>query len=296
MPERPLRRLFRPSLAVVVAALALIGPAAPAATASSVTASDAGACEVVAGELSWGFKESFRAYISGSIAHGEWTTFDGASYETPKFSWTGATGSFDADTSSGGVSLTGGIRFTGHDGLLDTTVSNPTLLLAADGTARLLVDLTSVSMEDALAGAADSAQTFSQLPLVSLDLAASPLQVTDEGVSATDVPTAITQEGFEAFGSYEPGTAFDPVTFALALECADPAPASSAPASPAPEASAVAGSDAEPASTMSTAWLPWTLSAVALAVMIGFVAWLVRRTRPRRGDPGRAVTDGDDRS
>src|SRR5690606_23738697 len=42
-------------------------------------------CTVTDAELVWGYKESFRSYISGSIAHGEWTVADGAAYETPNF-------------------------------------------------------------------------------------------------------------------------------------------------------------------------------------------------------------------
>ena len=41
----------------------------------------------------WGFKESFRAYIDGDIANGEWTTAGGATYETPEFTWSDGTGS-----------------------------------------------------------------------------------------------------------------------------------------------------------------------------------------------------------
>ena len=79
--------------------------------------------------LTWGFKETFRSYISGTIANGEWTVADGATYETPDFGWADGVGSFDPSTGEGTISFDGSIRFTGHGGVLDTTVSNPQLRL-----------------------------------------------------------------------------------------------------------------------------------------------------------------------
>src|SRR3546814_1010818 len=130
-------------------------------------------------------------------------------FRSPSFGWSGAAGAFDPSAHTGDASFAGAIHFTGHDGLLDTTVADPTLRFAADGTAQLLVDLTSLSMEDAIAGNAEAAETVTQVPLVTLDLTASPLQTQGDTIAAIAVPTAITPEGFEAFGSYEPGTEFE---------------------------------------------------------------------------------------
>src|SRR3546814_3461048 len=88
----PIRGALVAFAAVLAASLAAGSAehAAPGASAVGRAASPATACDVVGGELSWGFKESFRAYISGSIAAGEWTTSGGATYETPSFGWSGA--------------------------------------------------------------------------------------------------------------------------------------------------------------------------------------------------------------
>ena len=52
-------------------------------------------------QLTWGFKASFRAYITSSIANGAWTESGNASYTTPNFIWRGGTGTFDASATNG---------------------------------------------------------------------------------------------------------------------------------------------------------------------------------------------------
>jgi len=194
-----------------------MSPATPA------SAAPAAACTVVDGSLTWGFKESFRSYISGSIARGEWEVLDGATYETPTFGWSGGTGAYDPATATGEAAFAGGIRFTGHGGLLDTTVENPTLVLTSATTAQLRVDVSGVAMEDAVAGD-DTVHSQSQVALVDIDLSAA--AVAEDGdrvtITAIDAPTAITPEGFEAFGNYPAGTPFDPLTLAVTAECIDP--------------------------------------------------------------------------
>ena len=51
-----------------------------------------GACEVQDVSITWGFKESFRSYISGSIAQGSWEASGDVGYEIPHFTLTGGTG------------------------------------------------------------------------------------------------------------------------------------------------------------------------------------------------------------
>ncbi len=63
-------------------------------------------CPVDDATLTWGFKETFRSYISGSIANGEWTVADGATYETPDFGWSDGTGAYDPDGGEGLIAFT----------------------------------------------------------------------------------------------------------------------------------------------------------------------------------------------
>ena len=81
-------RLLAVALAVG-AGLGMLGPAAQAAARPRWSSPAASSRDAT---LTWGFKESFRAYIDGDIANGEWTTSGGATYETPEFSWSDGTG------------------------------------------------------------------------------------------------------------------------------------------------------------------------------------------------------------
>src|SRR5690606_7451077 len=105
----------------------------------------AGSCTISDATLTWGFKESFRAYLTSSIAHGEWIVSDGAAYETPEFSWHG-TGSLDPATQRGDLAFEGSVLFWGHDGALQTTIANPRVVLGVDG-AVLLLDVTGTTQD-----------------------------------------------------------------------------------------------------------------------------------------------------
>ncbi len=286
----PSRRALALTCFTGALALALVPAAAQAASAPAMpaAAAPATACTVSAADVTWGFKESFRSYVSGSIAKGAWEVQDGASYETPNFSWTGGTGWFDAATQTGEVSFTGGIHFTGHNGLLDTTVQNPTLLLTGPGTAQVLIDISGVSMEDALAGSTEAA-TLTAVPLVNVDMAAASIEESDKTLtlSAAAAPTSITADGFAAFGNYETGTPFDPIALTVSAECpvADPQPSPT-------ETVVLEAAEVSQAESTGTNWV--LLAAIAAAAVAVFsAAAAVLATRRRRAVSG-AVTARDE--
>ncbi|MEO8529161.1 MAG: HtaA domain-containing protein, partial [Pseudolysinimonas sp.] len=62
--------------ALLLAVTLALAPAATSLAAESLVQG----CVVSTAQLSWGFKESFRAYIDSTIANGEWTEADGATY------------------------------------------------------------------------------------------------------------------------------------------------------------------------------------------------------------------------
>ncbi len=235
-------------------------------------------CALTDGRLDWGFKESFRAYVSGSIANGDWTTEGNAGYRTPTFSWTKGEGVRDDETGAGRLEFTGGIRFSGHDGALDTTIANPVVTFTDDSTAVLSVDYAGTTMEAAMAGK----QTREEQPDVAfadLDLDAG--TVTEDGgvVTIADVPATLTAAGSAAFPNYETGAALDPVTltFTVADQCETSAMAA------ADTGGGPAGALAAPASSGSSdapVWLPWFGGALvgAAAACAGTV--LVMRRRP----------------
>lgn len=99
---------------------------------------------VTGARLEWGLKESFRNYVKGGIAHGDWT-LTGVTGDGP-FRWEDLTaGEFDQET-GGLLDFAGSVRFTGHDQgagpLLDLTISQPQFRVV-DGVAELLLDVRS---------------------------------------------------------------------------------------------------------------------------------------------------------
>ncbi len=236
-----------------------------------VTIADAvspGACLVDGATLDWGFKESFRSYIKSSIANGDWTLADGATYTTPQFGWSAGTGSYDPETHQGLVRFTGSVRFTGHDGALDVTIANPELQFVDATTAYLLLDVTGTNDQ----GQAISGTTqFATLTLSGDELADGAL--TGDAIAAT-----LTADGHTAFPDYAAGDALDPVTFSVTLpsDCgvATPTPTPE----PTMEASSVGGS--APAAASPWGWI--IAGIVVLLIIVAAIVWLA--VRRRRGE------------
>jgi len=235
-------------------------------------------CAVEGASLTWGFKESFRAYIDGAIANGEWEVSDGATYATPDFGWSKGTGVYDADTASGQVGFAGTVRFTGHGGLLDTTISDPRLRFVDADTAYLLLDVAGVTMADAMAGKTADPIVTEAVPFVELDLSGGAVALSSDGatLTGTDVPASITTQGYEAFPNYKTGTAFDPVSFTLVLggDCASPAASPSISSSPAVTDGPAAPPEAD---GMDLAWAGWTGGGLLAAALVAAAILLVRR-------------------
>jgi hypothetical protein len=188
----------RTAIAVALAAALLVLGAAPASAVADPE------CEVTGATLTWGFKESFRAYIDGAIANGEWTTADGATYETPVFTWSGGEGGYDPATRTGLVSFTGSVRFTGHGGVLDTTIANPAVRLDG-GSGMLLLDVSGPTME----GDQTDLRGVEFVELPSVEVAGG------DAVRTVDAATELTADGATAFPNYPAGEAFDPVELSL---------------------------------------------------------------------------------
>ncbi len=197
---------------VLAAALALGAPVASdegASEASDGVAAVTTGCAVTDAALTWGFKESFRSYISGTIANGEWTVANGATYATPEFGWSAGTGTISDGV--GTIDFDGSVEFTGHGGILDTTVANPRLVFDGSGTARLLLDVS---------GTTQQGETIDEkaVDFASIDLGTATYG--DGTVTIVAARTILTEPGAVAFGTYEAGEPFDPLTVTLT---ADPA-------------------------------------------------------------------------
>ena len=158
-------------------------------------------CEVTGWSMSWGFKESFRAYVSGAIAGGEWGVAGDVSYSTPLFAVTSSRGQIASDGQSGRLDATGSMTFYGHDGLLDQTLSDPRVIVNGS-TAEIVFDVEG----DTQAGLSVSA---TDVGFVSVDISGATID--GDTWSVSGAPTLLTDEGAEAFGTYPAGEPFDPL-------------------------------------------------------------------------------------
>ncbi|GAA5034249.1 hypothetical protein GCM10025738_18550 [Microbacterium fluvii] len=229
-----------------------------------------GACTVDDATLNWGFKESFRTYIEG-IAAGGWELTDVA-YEYPEYVWTGGTGSLDLEASTGLVTYGGAIEFTGHDGALDTTLSDFRLELAGD-TGYIVVDVSGTTQEGEDVTAEDV--RFAQFELGELTVA-------DGVVELVDLPSTLTDAGAAAFGTYAAGEQLDPVSAEIPVP-ADCEVVVAAPAEDGVEA-APEQTDAVATSDEGAPIWPWALGGLVLvAAVAAVVAVNVARRRKAAG-------------
>lgn len=269
------------SIGAVLASVAIGGallatPAVASATVAPATANTAASCEITGGTLTWGVKESFRSYISGSIANGSWETSDGATYETPDFTWSDAKGSIDPATGTGTVSFTGAVHFTGHDGVLDLTIANPTIDFEGDGRAALMLDARSTDTTGEVVVDED-AQWVGDMTVPD------PIAPSENALTLSDQGAVLTSEGAKAFaGFYQAGVDLDPINLDLQLSgCESTAVALTTTAPPettAPTPETVAPGETPAAQPIP--WLPIGIGAVALLV-IGVTAGMLLSGRKR---------------
>jgi hypothetical protein len=169
----------------------------------------AGAGPVAEGHLDWGVKASFRSYITGPIAHGSATPAAGAGANGDgTFRFPSAPGGTRDGATAAVVPLAGSVRFTGHEGQLDLTISD--LVVTISGTTGTLrADVSSRSLGD------EGAQQHDDIPFAVLpDVPAG--TVSGSTTTWTGVPAQLTAQGAEAFaGFYAEGTGLDPLTIAV---------------------------------------------------------------------------------
>ncbi|MGA0210383.1 MAG: HtaA domain-containing protein [Pontimonas sp.] len=166
-----------------------------------------GACEVREVTITWGFKESFRSYISGAIAQGSWDTSGDVGYSLPEFTFTGGEGYVTPDRTNADVSFDGELVFSGHEGILETTLANPRLTVVDTRSAVLFVDVTGDTMDEVSVSETD-------VPFARVVWGSS-----DEAVVATSglweirgAEVVLTEEGSAAFGTYPAGEVMDPMS------------------------------------------------------------------------------------
>ena len=190
---------------VVLSAALVLNP-----TGGPLEATGGGNCAVEEAQVAWGFKESFRSYLSGAIALGKWEVSGDVSYETPLFGFGGGTGSLAPDRQSGDIDFVGDMRFVGHGGILNTTLSNPTLRFLGPREAALVFDVRGDTMD------------FVFIETRDVDFVRLSWSWFDERVNSrtgvfdvTNARVTLTPAGSGAFGTYLAGEVFDPLSFSV---------------------------------------------------------------------------------
>ena len=155
--------------------------------------------------LDWGVRDSFRNYVRGGIANGSWE-LNGTSYSSDAFNWSNGTGTFK--DGKGSISFSGSVRFTGHHGILDTTIANPRLEINGNsGTLYATMNSNDPS---------GKATNYGEVALLKVDL--SGLQSSADAVSVNGAATTLTAEGAKAFaGFYDAGKDMAPLSFSAAI-------------------------------------------------------------------------------
>ena len=144
--------------------------------------------------MSWEFKQSFKRYILGPIASGD---FSGGS-----FSATG--GSINVEAGGiGQVNFQGAINASGHEGTLALQISNPTVQITGPNSGVLYGTFTNDGDANYIA--------IANLGFSSVAVSGSTLTATGSYATLTGAAAA----GFGGF--YGAGTDLDPVSFSVSL-------------------------------------------------------------------------------
>jgi len=177
---------------IAAAAVTIAAAATPAPTVEAAPVATCTAQSVSGASISWGVKESFVSYVNGPIAKG-----------SADISWGSGSGSFNADENLGRVNYGGAATFTGHGGVLNLTLSNPSIQVTGAGSATLSV-----------------VANGSRVTIATLSLPAA--SVSGRAISWRNAAATLTSAGASLFSYngnafYPAGTALDPVSFSWPL-------------------------------------------------------------------------------
>ena len=154
---------------------------------------------VTSGDMNWGLRTSFTTYIRG-IAHGNWDLSGGVNWSGGQFHFPVASGMYNSTTRKGTINYSGTIHFTGHGGVLDMTVGNPTLVINGRS-AQLYLSLTSSDMSG-------KRMNHGRVHFANVDL--SGISVNGGKLNLNGSTVVLTAAGSKAFaGFYQPGEKLD---------------------------------------------------------------------------------------
>src|SRR5699024_10193294 len=144
--------------------------------------------------LTWGLKQSFLSYIQGPIAHGEISTDGGITFDGEAFTFSEGTGAGDSADGTALIAYPGTISFTGHDGLLDLTVSDLRLRIDTPSDGAIVATMVSRSLETG------EYETFTGIDLAEVTLSGA--EVAEGDLQLSDAPATLTAEGAAGFAGF----------------------------------------------------------------------------------------------
>ncbi|MEV4736460.1 HtaA domain-containing protein [Microbacterium sp. LMX7-1.2] len=184
----------------------IFGPTTTPPVTPPVTPPTTPGVVVPGGSLRWGISTSFTTYVTGPIAKGAIEVSGGATRADGRFQF-GQTAGGDYSTASGlgSVIYGGSVRFTGHGGVLDVTVSNPQVTVTSAGAATLSVT-----------------HGGAQVAFATLDLSRAVVTSANGAVTYSGAPATLTAAGRDrVLAGFS--TTLDPVTFTIGSVAAAPA-------------------------------------------------------------------------
>lgn len=205
---------------------ALLGAATSALLVASglmlaPTVANAAEETVSSGSLTWGFKQSWRNYVTGPIANGDISAVTPATEADNFVTWVNGSGTVDAEAGTGTITYEGGMLSQGHNGLgpnggwgLNQTLNAAQIEITSTTTATISAEVTQSAYS------AWPEMTGERVPLAELTFAEGDL---DDGEVSSAAAT-LTEEGHNVYVIYPTGdTTLDPVSFNFEVEEA-PAP------------------------------------------------------------------------
>lgn len=184
------------------------------------------------GEVKWGFKESWRNYVNGPIAHGQITAGEPATVEgNGVVTWKNGVVSddFDAEAGEGSIAYEGAMISQGHKGIvpgqefgLDQHLVDPIIEFTSTTTAELSAEVTQPSY------AAWPEMNGERVKLVELEFPEGELEDADQEVDVSVLAEATLHEEGAAvygnYGDYVAGTEVDDLAFTVSgiAELKDP--------------------------------------------------------------------------
>ncbi|MBT1035401.1 HtaA domain-containing protein [Canibacter sp. lx-45] len=211
----------------VGAALALLVGAGSFALAPTVANAEPGNTTnyvIDDGAFSWGFRDSFRSYVTNpALAKGTITPVGGVTADTDitapgkTFHWTNGKGKYSYGANpSGSIAFSGGVHFKAHEGLLDLTFSNPVVKFTSKTEGVLLLDLKGLKFKSFT----EKGEIFDVKAVEFAKFKVTKMPSIDRGkltISASDV--TITEAGRTFTGSfYQPNTKLDPLKVSFTLK------------------------------------------------------------------------------